>query len=505
MNLKNKKMKNKFYITTAIIYTNGPPHAGFAFELIQADVLARYHRLLGDDTFFLTGTDEHGSTVVKAAKKSGVEPQIFVDKIAKQVKELTLILNISNDDFIRTSDQKRHWPTAMKIWQLIEQNNDLYKKKYKGLYCVGHESFIKKTDLVDGVCPLHQTEPEEIEEENYFFKLSKYKKEIKIKIESDELKIVPATRKTEILNLIEDAEDVSFSRPKSVLKWGIPVPNDPEQTQYVWTDALTNYLSALGYADNDARFKKYWPADVHLIGKDILRFHALYFPAMLMSVGLELPKSIYVHGFITVEGQKMSKTVGNVIDPFELVKKYGTDVVRYFLLREIPSGEDGDFSYKKLEERYNGDLANGLGNLVQRTITLIENNLTGELIYKPALIEKEVKNKIDELFKEYVKNIDNFLLHEALGRTWDLVGFANKYIDDKKPWAAVKHDEAEFLAIMNNALYILYNIAWMLVPFLPETADKIFTTLGADRDVKTLENYKFRVIKGEGLFPRLEK
>ena len=495
---------SKFYITTAIIYTNGPPHSGFAFELIQADVLARYRRLLGDDTFFLTGTDEHGSTVVKAAEKAGVEPQIFVDKIAKQVQELIRILNISNDDFIRTSDQKRHWPTAMKIWQLIEQNGDLSKKKYKGLYCVGHESFIKKTDLVNGVCPLHQTEPEEIEEENYFFKLSKYKKEIKRKIKSDELKIVPETRKTEILNLIEDAEDVSFSRSRSVLKWGIPVPNDPEQTQYVWTDALTNYLSALGYADNDARFKKYWPADVHLIGKDILRFHALYFPAMLMSTGLELPKAIYVHGFITIEGQKMSKTVGNVIDPLELIKKYGTDVVRYFLLREIPSGEDGDFSYKKLEERYNGDLANGLGNLTQRVVTLIDTKLNGELIYKYSLVEKEVKKKTEYIFKEYIKNIDNFALHEALGRVWELIGYGDKYMDEKAPWKAIKHDEAEFLKIMNNALYILYNVAWMLVPFLPETADNIFNAMGADRDVKSLDDYKFKVQKTAGLFPRLQ-
>lgn len=494
---------SKFYITTAILYTNGPVHVGFAMELIQTDVIARYHRLLGEDTFFLTGTDEHGSTVAKAAAKSHIEPQKFVDNLAKQTQDLTKLLNISNDDFIRTSDQKRHWPSAVKLWQLLDKQGDLYKKKYKGLYCVGHESFVKKGDLAGGLCPLHKTEPEEIEEENWFFKLSKYKKEIKKKVESDEIKIVPASRKAEILNVIEDAEDISVSRPVSTLKWGIPVPGDAEQTVWVWLDALPNYLSALGYAHGDARFNRFWPADVHLVGKDILRFHALIWPAILLSAGLELPKSIYVHGFITVDGQKMSKTVGNIIDPFELIKKYGTDIVRYFLLREIPSGEDGDFSYKKLEDRYNGDLANGLGNLVQRTITLIDNNLDGELIYKPALIEKEVKNKIDDLFKEYIKNLNNFLLHEALGRTWDLIGYANKYLDEKSPWKAIKYDEGEFLAIMNNAVFILYNIAWMLVPFLPETADKIFTTLGANRDAKTLENYKFRVKKTGALFPRI--
>lgn len=495
---------NKFYITTAILYTNAPVHLGFAIELIQADIIARYHRLLGEDTLFLTGTDEHGSTVARAAAKNHVEPQKFVDDLARQAQDLTKLLNISNNDFIRTSDKERHWPSVIKLWQILAEKDDLYKKKYKGLYCVGHESFVKKGDLVGGVCPLHKTKPEEIEEENWFFKLSQYKKEIKKKIEHDEIKILPVSRKIEILNIVEDAEDISVSRSTSALTWGIPVPGDPEQRIWVWLDALPNYISALGYASGDARFNRFWPADIHLIGKDIFRFHALIWPAILLSAGLELPKSIYVHGFITVDGQKMSKTIGNVIDPFDLIKKYGVDVTRYFLLREIPSGEDGDFSYKKLEERYNGDLANGLGNLVQRTITLIENSLNGELIYKPDLLEKEVKEKTEELFKKYVGNLDSFLLHEALGRTWDLIGYANKYIDDKKPWAVVKHDEGEFLAIMNNAVFILYNIAWMLVPFLPETADKIFKTLGADRDVKTLENYKFLVKKTTGLFPRLQ-
>jgi len=495
---------SKFYITTAILYTNGPPHVGFAMELIQADVIARYHRLLGDDTFFLTGTDEHGSTVARAAARNHTEPQGFVDNIAEQVKDLTKKLNISNNDFIRTSDQEHHWPSAIKLWQQLADKGDLYKKKYKGLYCVGHESFIKKADLVDGFCPLHKTEPEEIEEENWFFKLSKYKKEIKKKVENDEIKIVPASRKAEILNVIEDAEDISVSRPVSTLKWGIPVPEDPEQTIWVWLDALPNYISALGYAQGDARFNKFWPADIHLVGKDILRFHALIWPAILLSAGLELPKSIYVHGFINVDGQKMSKTIGNVIDPFSVVEKYGVDVVRHFLLREIPSGEDGDFSYKKLEERYNGDLANGLGNLVQRTITLIDTKLNGELIYKYDLVEKEVKEKTEAVFKNYIENVDNFLLHEALTKVWELISFGDKYLDEKAPWKVIKYDEAEFLKIMNNTLYIIYNIAWMLVPFMPETADKIFSVMGADREAKSIDNFKFLVKKSSGLFPRLQ-
>lgn len=503
--------KNKFYITTAIAYTNAEPHIGFALELIQADVLARYHRLLDDQIYFLTGTDEHGSKVAKAAEKSGKDPQQFVDELSERFKKLATVLNISNDDFIRTSDRVRHWPTAEKIWKQIYEKGDLYKKNYEGLYCVGHEAFIKKSELVDGLCPLHKTEPEKVKEENWFFKLSKYRAEIKEKIEKDELKIIPASRKSEILNLLDDAEDVSFSRPSNPpaggLKWGIPVPDDPTQVMYVWTDALVNYISALGYADSSTGgaelYKNFWPADVHLIGKDILRFHAMIWPAILLSVGLELPKAIYVHGFVTADGEKMSKSIGNVVDPFKLVEKYGADVVRYFLLREIPSDDDGDFSYKKLEDRYNGDLANGLGNLVQRVVTLIEDKLDGELIYEEDLVEKEVNKKINTIFKAYQENINGFSLHKAIADVWELVSFANKYLDDKKPWAAIKHDEKEFLAIMTNLIFVIYNIAWMLLPFMPETADKIFNIFGADKSINKLDNYKFLVKKSGPLFPRL--
>ena len=259
----------------------------------------------------------------------------------------------------------------------------------------------------------------------------------------------------------------------------------------------------MGYVKDDARFNKFWPADVHLVGKDIVRFHALIWPAILLSTGLELPKSIYVHGFINVDGQKMSKTIGNVVNPFKVIEKHGTDIVRYFLLREIPSGEDGDFSDKKLEERYNGDLANGLGNLVQRTVTLIDSKLNGELIYTYDQVDREVIEKTEQIFKEYVKNIDNFVLHEALAKVWELISYGDKYLDEKAPWKAIKHDEAEFLSIMNNTFYILYNIAWMLMPFMPETANKIFETMGADTEAKSLDNYKFLVKKSAGLFPRL--
>lgn len=492
--------KNKFYITTSIAYVNAPPHIGFALELLQADVLARYHHMVGDDTYYLTGTDEHGAKVVRSAEAAKMTPKDFTDKNAALFEKLAKELNISNNDFIRTSDQKRHWPGATKFWNELAEAGDLYKKKYKGLYCVGHEAFMKKSDLVDGLCPLHKTTPEEVEEENWFFKLTKHKKELKSKIEIDELKVVPETRKNEILNLLDDAEDVSFSRPSKDISWGVPVPGDETQTMYVWGDALVNYISALGYVDNDEKFKKYWPADVHLVGKDILRFHAMIWPAMLLSVGLPLPKAIYVHGFITVEGEKMSKTIGNVIDPFALVEKYGVDPVRYFLLRELPSSEDGDFSHKKLEERYNGDLANGLGNLVQRVATLIENNMDGELIYDGEKLELQATDH-----ENYDKAVNDFRLHDALGEIWKVIAKANQYIDEQKPWVQVKKGPKEFLETMTNLIYMIHNITWTLQPFMPETAHKIAGVFGDDLLNKEIpEGYKFRIKKGEPLFPRLQ-
>lgn len=502
-------MKKKFYITTAILYTNAPVHLGFALELLQADVIARYHRLVGDDVWFLTGTDEHGITVVKGAEKSGKDIKKFVDEMANKAQALTKILNISNDDFIRTTDKERHWPSAIKFWNELVEAGDLYKKTYKGLYCIGHESFIKKSELADGRCPLHKTIPEDIKEENWFFKLTKYKKEVKNKIESGGLKIVPESRVKEVLNLIDDAEDISFSRPVSNLKWGIPVPNDPEQTMYVWADALTNYLSAIGYKENEPKFQDFWPADVHLIGKDILRFHAIYWPAMLLSVGLSIPKAIYVHGFITVEGEKMSKTIGNVIDPFALVEKYGVDPVRYFLLREISSTEDGDFSYKKLEDRYNGDLANGLGNLVQRVVTLVESKMDGKLIYKSENLSTTIGLDKFGVAKDVEQAVNGFELHRALELIWLVIGKANQYVDERKPWVEAKENPAGFLETMTTLVGMVHHVAWLLQPFLPGTSKKIFETFGlpaqaGDRGAKDIpEDYKFTVIKGEPLFPRI--
>ncbi len=478
---------SKFYVTTSIPYVNDKPHVGHALEMIQADVLARYHRQKGSDVFFLTGTDEHGVKIVRAAEAAGKPPQKFVDEISEKFRALKEALNLSWDDFIRTSDKKRHWPGAQKLWLELFKAGKLYKKKYRGLYCVGHEAFITEKDLVKGVCRDHLKEPEIIEEENWFFKLSDYTGEIKSRIQSDELRIVPESRKNEILSLANEGfEDVSFSRPRKDLSWGIPVPNDEEHTMYVWCDALSNYISAIGYGGTRnvdiSKFQKWWPADVHVIGKDILRFHAAIWPGMLLAAGLPLPKTVFVHGFITVGGEKMSKTVGNVIDPVKVSEKYGADALRYYLLREIPSSGDGDFTYEKFEERYNGDLAKGLGNLVSRVLTLVEKS---DVKIEPALfaeIIKDAGNSIDELIKD-------FKFNDALAVIWQLIAAGDKYIDDKKPWTLDANSQ-DYKDVIGALLSLISEIGKLVGPFLPETSEKISSQLKRK--------------KSEILFPRLQ-
>jgi methionyl-tRNA synthetase len=460
----------KFYVTTSIAYTNAPPHLGFALELIQADVIARHRRLLGEDVFFLTGTDEHGQKNVKAAEEAGKTPKEFTDGISANFKDLTKVLNLSNNKFIRTTDQKRHWPAVKKVWRELKENGYIYKKKYKGLYCSGCEAFITKKDLKDGECIIHQKKPEVIGEENYFFRLSKYSKQIEKVIREDKIRIVPRARKNEILNFIKQGlEDISFSRPRKDLKWGIPVPNDDSQTIYVWADALINYLSALSYSENSSQFKKYWPADVHCIGKDILKFHAAIWPGIILSLNLPLPKIIFVHGFITVRGQKMSKSLGNVIDPLELVKKYGTDPVRYFLLREIPPAEDGDFTYQKFEERYNADLANGLGNLAARSLTLAE-KLNIKRVKTPQVAARAFVNTPKE---KYNNSLKAFKFNEALSAVWEIIGAFDRHIEREEPWRGGKNA----IQIVSDSIFALKEIAEMLQPFLPETSEKIFKQL----------------------------
>lgn len=502
----------KFYVSTAIAYVNAPPHIGFALEVIQADVLARYHRLKGDDTFYLTGTDEHGVKLYEAAKAAGIAPQEFVDQNATKFQNLKKVLNLSNDDFIRTTSEK-HKKGAQKIWTEMVKKGDLYKGSYKGNYCVGCEAFISDKDLDEnGFCPNHKKKPEVLEEENYFFKLSKYSDRIKHAIETGEMKVVPDSRKHEMLNLIGEKglADVSFSRPKNVLPWGIDVPDDDEQVMYVWCDALTNYISALGYGnENESGFKKFWPCDAHIIGKDILRFHAGIWIGMLLSAGIKLPKSICVHGFITSEGQKMSKSLGNVVDPLVYVDKYGADALRYFLIREIPTADDGDFSHKRFVEVYNSELANGLGNLVNRVVMMTDRYISGKV---PSETDGSgIFDKISGLLKRYEVAIEGFDLKTACEAVYEMVDFGNKYIDDKKPWVMAKEEGKELPGVLYNLLELLRFIAVAVYPFIPKTAEKIFDQLGFSVDEVTWSGEWGLLEKGsvvkktDVLFQRLEE
>ncbi len=483
-------MAKTFYITTAIAYANASPHIGFALESVQADAIVRAHRAWKEDGYFLTGTDEHGSKIARAATAAGATPQEFVDANAAKVRDLKGALNLSWNTFIRTSDRKVHWPVAQELWKRIEASGDLYKKTYEGLYCVGHEAFVTPKDLVDGKCADHQKAPEVVAEENWFFRLSKYSQEIEARIQSDELLILPETRKNEILSLLKEGlEDISFSRPSKDLSWGVPVPGDESQTMYVWADALSNYISGCGGA---ARWAAH-PADVHLVGKDILRFHAAIWPAMLLSAKLPLPRSIFVHGHILVNGEKMSKSVGNVVDPFELVTQYGADPVRYYLLREIPSGNDGDFSVEKFVERYNGDLANGLGNFAARVLTL--GAAIGEL--SVAAPDPAVTAKIEDARARVREKIEGFRLHEAVAAAWELIKFGDQYVNEKKPWDKTISVEQKQESIANAAL-ILEASAHLIEPFLPASAEAIAQGITRNGDTLTLS-------KIGNLFPRLAK
>jgi methionyl-tRNA synthetase len=473
----------KFYITTAIDYINDKPHIGHAHEKIMADVLARYHRLEGDDVLFSYGTDEQGLKVYQTAQKQKVNIQEFSDEMSAKFKFLINILNLSINDFIRTTDKTRHWPTVQEIWQRCDKNDDIYKKKYKGKYCVGCEAFVLEKDLVDGKCFYHPNRDlQEIEEENYFFKLSKYNNFLLNLFKKNPNFVVPRTRYNENLKLLERGlEDISISRSVEKLPWGVPVPGDKSQVIYVWFDALINYLSLIDFPKNEKKFKKWWPADLHIVGKDIARFHVLLWPAILKSASLSLPKQVLVHGFITVNGQKISKSLGNTIDPVDLVKKYGTDVVRYCLLREIPSSKDGDFTYEKFEKRYNADLANDLGNLVQRVAVMINKYLGGKI---PTLqIKKTEKVSLSDIRKatklaatdinQFDNLINSFKFDETLVWIWGKVRSANQLVDSSKPWVLVKKDKEKLEEVLEHLVNSILDIAWFLLPFVPKTAEKI--------------------------------
>jgi len=472
-------MKDKFYITTAIDYVNSVPHLGHALEKVQADAIARYQRITDKDVYFLTGVDEHGIKIIRSSQDAGKSVKDFVNENSGKFAELTKKLDISNNNFIRTSDRERHWPGAQLLWKKLVEAGDIYKGKYSGYYCVGCEAYVTEKDLIDGKCPYHFKEPEKIEEENYFFKLSRYVDEIKNKIESGELKILPESRKNEILGMIkEGVGDISFSRPKEKLSdWGVPVPDDESQLMYVWCDALANYISALGYgSNNEDNLKKFWPADLHIIGKDILRFHALIWPAMLMSAKLLLPKTIFVHGFILSNGKRMSKTLGNVIDPFYLAEKYGVDATRYYLLREITPFEDGDITEEKFKEAYNANLANGLGNLTARIMKMSEQYLDN----------KELRIKNYELPNDFKNLMDNFGLNKAMDLIWEKISELDLHIQKTEPFKLIKTDGKKAKEILVELVLGLQNIALMLKPFLPQASEKILKSIELNKMPETL-------------------
>lgn len=454
-----------YFITTSIPYVNGEPHIGHALEFVMADALARAARAKNNTVLFSTGTDEHGGKIAEKAEELGVSPKEFTDQISQKFRDFAKALNISNDRFIRTTDAG-HEQRSQLIWQALQK--DIYKGKYTGWYCTGDEAFFSEAVVKanNGVCPNHNRKYEKIEEENYFFKLSAYAPKVLEAIESGAFRIIPATRKHEILQVFKEGlEDISISRPKDKLSWGIPVPGDDNQVMYVWFEALMNYITVLGYPEHED-FKNFWPANVQVIGKDILRFHAAIWPGMLLGLGVPLPKTLYVHGFINAEGGvKMSKSLGNSVSPDEVIKEFGTDAFRYYLLRHIPSYEDGDFSHDRLLAAYNNELANELGNGVGRTAAMITQ-------YQNGIIGQSPEAEHDQA--QYWEAIENCRFDRALDEVWEQVRGLNQYIEEQKPWTIAKTDDKDHLReVLAYQVSCLLEIASMLSPFMPETAQKI--------------------------------
>jgi len=508
----------KYYITTPIYYVNSQPHIGHAYTTLMADILARFHRQLlgGDRVWFLTGTDEHGAKVEQAAKKNNVSPQKFCDEVSAKFQLAWDSLDISNNDFIRTTE-KRHEDAVKNILNILKTKKTplghdiFFEKEYEGLYCVGCEAYLKEEDLENGLCPNHQTKPEAVSEKNWFFRLSDFRDIIVKKISKGELKILPEKRKNEVLGLLEGGlEDIAISRTK--VEWGIKLPFDEKQTVYVWVEALMNYITALGYGSNDQKkFNNFWPADLQLLGKDILKFHAVIWPAILISLGLDLPDKLFVHGYLTIDGKKMSKTLGNTIDPMDLIDEYGLDAARYLIVSQFQFGEDGHIKAESFANKYNSDLANGIGNLTSRVLSMAEKYFDNVV---PA--PKDKKHEpfgMKKYWEKYLDCFKNLKIFDAVSLVNSLSKALDAFIAEKKPWELAKDEKNK--TELAEAIYVscetLRHIARMIYPIMPGAAGDIFSRLALKNELneKLEKRMKWgglkpgsKINKGEALFPR---
>ena len=506
----------KFYVTTAIVYVNAPPHLGYIYELVGTDVLARYHRLVGDDTFFLTGTDEHSQNVERQAREKGQDTRAYTDRMAEVYREIEASFSISYDRFIRTEDAD-HVRGVQTLLAKIQARGDIYEGSYEGWYCVASEQFFQESELINGYCPYHPTiKAVWLKEKNYFFALARYQERLQVHIDKHPEFIQPESRRNEVLGWLKAGlQDFSISR--STVKWGIPFPGDPGQVVYVWGDALVNYITGVGYGTDEAMFKRWWPADLHVIGKDITRFHALYWPAMLLSAGVALPRRIWAHGFMTVRGERMSKSAGNFLDPLEARDRFGADAVRYLIMRELPFDRDGDTSWETMTDRFNADLANDLGNFVYRSLSMLQRYFDGKV---PAPdgdtipLDKKLRTAFEQAVRDLERHLKAVDFTGSLESTWQAINRGNKYIEESAPWVLAKQSDQRkrLQTVMYNLVEAIRLTCYLIAPFMPETSQRIASQVKADLKAPwaTAREWgrvapRTQTTLGGVLFPRIEK